>query len=196
MLTLVHMVLTHFVGVGASFCIQCEGGHFGRSVTGVDGQRILITQAPYSSTSCPGMTIQQRLVSTTWTQTGQVATLAIAVEGLVTVNRSFWILIIAISHNTFIIEPWYIISVSKLRKCCLALALTLLAIQMLNSHVKKAYSRHLAYPNVIRVQVGSKDHDEGIPAELCHITADQRYTHKLPSEFSSPMIHQEKGSMP
>jgi hypothetical protein len=27
--TLVLMVLTHFVVVGASFCIQCEAGHFG-----------------------------------------------------------------------------------------------------------------------------------------------------------------------
>jgi len=51
-----------------------------------------------------------------------------------------------------------------------------------------AYGRHLAYPDVIWVQVGSKDHDEVIPAELFHIAADQRYTRKLPSEFSSSMV--------
>ncbi|OJA17422.1 hypothetical protein AZE42_04820 [Rhizopogon vesiculosus] len=55
-------------------------------------------------------------------------------------------------------------------------------------YFKKAYGRQLAYPNIIGVQVGSRDHDEVIPAELCRIASDQRYTRKLPAEFSASMV--------
>ncbi|KAG2158147.1 Piwi-domain-containing protein [Suillus bovinus] len=52
----------------------------------------------------------------------------------------------------------------------------------------KAWSRPINYPNIIGIQVGSKDRDEVIPAELCNIAPDQRYTRKLPPEFSPSMV--------
>jgi eukaryotic translation initiation factor 2C len=55
-------------------------------------------------------------------------------------------------------------------------------------YFKKAYGRQLAYPNIIGVQVGSRERDEVIPAELCRIAGDQRYTRKLPPEFSPSMV--------
>ncbi|KAG2133863.1 ribonuclease H-like domain-containing protein [Suillus cothurnatus] len=55
-------------------------------------------------------------------------------------------------------------------------------------YFKKAWDRTLRYPNIIGIQVGSKDRDEVIPAEMCKIAPDQRYTRKLPPEFSSLMV--------
>ncbi|KAG2041475.1 ribonuclease H-like domain-containing protein [Suillus americanus] len=55
-------------------------------------------------------------------------------------------------------------------------------------YFKKAWGRQLAYPNIIGIQVGSKDRDEVIPAEMCVIAPDQRYTRKLPPEFSPTMV--------
>ncbi|KAG2061216.1 Piwi-domain-containing protein [Suillus hirtellus] len=55
-------------------------------------------------------------------------------------------------------------------------------------YFKKAWSRPLNYPNIIGIQVGSKDRDEVIPAEMCAIAPDQRYTRKLPPEFSPMMV--------
>ncbi|KAG1776094.1 PAZ domain-containing protein [Suillus placidus] len=51
-------------------------------------------------------------------------------------------------------------------------------------YFKKARGRRIEYPNIIGIQVGSKDRDEVIPAEMCIIAPDQRYTRKLPPEFS------------
>ncbi|KAG1802602.1 hypothetical protein EV424DRAFT_1545090 [Suillus variegatus] len=45
-----------------------------------------------------------------------------------------------------------------------------------------------AHPNIIGVQVGSKERDEVILAELCRITPDQCFTRKLPPEFSPSML--------
>ncbi|KAG1858414.1 Piwi domain-containing protein [Suillus subalutaceus] len=55
-------------------------------------------------------------------------------------------------------------------------------------YFKKAWGRELHYPNIIGIQVGSKDRDEVIPAEMCVIAPDQRYTRKLPPEFSPTMV--------
>ncbi|KAG1819562.1 ribonuclease H-like domain-containing protein [Suillus subaureus] len=55
-------------------------------------------------------------------------------------------------------------------------------------YFKKAWGRQLLHPNIIGIQVGSKDRDEVIPAEMCLIAPDQRYTRKLPPEFSSTMV--------
>lgn len=55
-------------------------------------------------------------------------------------------------------------------------------------YFKKAWGRQIKYPNIIGIQVGSKDRDEVIPAEMCIIAPDQRYTRKLPPEFSSSMV--------
>jgi eukaryotic translation initiation factor 2C len=55
-------------------------------------------------------------------------------------------------------------------------------------YFKKAYGQQLAYPNIIGVQVGSKERDEVIPTELCCIAGDQRYTRKLPPEFLPSMV--------
>ncbi|KAG1736714.1 Piwi domain-containing protein [Suillus lakei] len=55
-------------------------------------------------------------------------------------------------------------------------------------YFQKTWSRKLHYPNIIGIQVGSKDRDEVIPAEMCVIAPDQRYTRKLPPEFSSLMV--------
>jgi len=43
-------------------------------------------------------------------------------------------------------------------------------------------------PNIIGIQVGAKDHDEVIPAEMCIITPNQWYTQKLPPEFLLLMV--------
>ncbi|KAG2752172.1 Piwi-domain-containing protein [Suillus brevipes Sb2] len=55
-------------------------------------------------------------------------------------------------------------------------------------YFNKAWGRRIEYPNIIGIQVGSKDRDEVIPAEMCVIAPDQRYTRKLPPEFSSLMV--------
>ncbi|KAG1749019.1 ribonuclease H-like domain-containing protein [Suillus paluster] len=55
-------------------------------------------------------------------------------------------------------------------------------------YFKKVHGCTLRYPNIIGVQVGSKDRDEVIPAEMCIIAPNQRYTRKLPAEFSSLMV--------
>jgi eukaryotic translation initiation factor 2C len=55
----------------------------------------------------------------------------------------------------------------------------------MQDYFKKAQGRRIEYPNIIGIQVGSKDRDEVIPAEMCIIAPDQRYTRKLPPEFSS-----------
>ncbi|KAG1731754.1 hypothetical protein EDB19DRAFT_1912348 [Suillus lakei] len=45
-----------------------------------------------------------------------------------------------------------------------------------------------AHPNIIDVQVGLKEQNEVIPAELCLIAPDQCYTHKLPPKFLPSMV--------
>lgn len=55
-------------------------------------------------------------------------------------------------------------------------------------YFKKTWGRQLEYPNIIGIQVGTKDRDEVIPAEMCIIAPDQRYTRRLPPEFSAPMV--------
>lgn len=55
-------------------------------------------------------------------------------------------------------------------------------------YFEKTWNRRLSYPNIIGIQVGSKDRDEVIPAEMCNIAPDQRYTRKLPPEFSPSMV--------
>ncbi|KAG2348507.1 Piwi-domain-containing protein [Suillus weaverae] len=55
-------------------------------------------------------------------------------------------------------------------------------------YFKKAWGRQLLHPTIIGIQVGSKDRDEVIPAEMCNIAPDQRFTRKLPPEFSPLMV--------
>ncbi|KIK45842.1 hypothetical protein CY34DRAFT_22361 [Suillus luteus UH-Slu-Lm8-n1] len=61
-------------------------------------------------------------------------------------------------------------------------------VKRMQDYFKKAWGRRIEYPNIIGIQVGSKDRDEVIPAEMCIIAPDQRYTRKLPPEFSSLMV--------
>jgi eukaryotic translation initiation factor 2C len=61
-------------------------------------------------------------------------------------------------------------------------------LQRVQDYFNKAWGRRIEYPNIIGIQVGSKDRDEVIPAEMCVIAPDQRYTRKLPPEFSSLMV--------
>lgn len=58
----------------------------------------------------------------------------------------------------------------------------------MQEYFKKAWGRKIEHPSIIGIQVGSKDRDEVIPAEMCIIAPDQRYTKKLPPEFSSLMV--------
>jgi hypothetical protein len=50
-------------------------------------------------------------------------------------------------------------------------------------YFKKAWGRQNEYPNIIGIQVGSKDRDEVIPAEMCIIAPDQRYTRNSASRI-------------
>ncbi|KAG1743854.1 hypothetical protein EDB19DRAFT_1827232 [Suillus lakei] len=55
-------------------------------------------------------------------------------------------------------------------------------------HTTQSTKTPPAHPNIIGVQVGSKERNEVIPAELCLIVPDQHYTRKLPPKFSPSMV--------
>lgn len=55
-------------------------------------------------------------------------------------------------------------------------------------YYRETYNIHIKYPDIIGIALKGRDGPVVIPAELCRVLPDQRYTRKLPQEYTKHMV--------
>lgn len=55
-------------------------------------------------------------------------------------------------------------------------------------YYRETYNIHIKYPDIIGIALKGRDGPVIIPAELCRILPDQRYSRKLPQEYTKHMV--------
>jgi len=55
-------------------------------------------------------------------------------------------------------------------------------------YYRETYNIHIKYPDIIGIALKGRDGPVVIPAELCRILPDQRYSRKLPQEYTKHMV--------